>query len=157
MENAPEKWVVSIASSSLSLDRLIKEAKKLPRGTIQIFDPNAVINRTHLCGAYADAIQAFKNGTNIAKDIGMETLLFTAMTNQIKDAIKIAGAKTNKRFVLFCSSDIAYKKIRVHLKTEEFKPSIKESLAVAKKFGIIQSEDLDKFVLQKMAVSRLQD
>ena len=83
-------------------------------------------------------------------------ILFAAMTRQINDAIKLVGAKSNKRFILFASNKGAYsnaKKVLEHVK--EYKTTEKHSMDTAKKFGIDAKKDLDLFVLQKMAVSRL--
>ncbi len=142
------------------LDKLFAMLKKANGNdiVIQVFDRSAVISRMHLIGAYLDAVQAFRDGTNIANDIAMEMLLFASMDRQISKAIENLGAKPEKDFVLFANSTTAYSKVKKLIKKEEdFAPSAEEQVRSAERYGIMQKEDLDKFVLQRMAIARIED
>lgn len=143
-----------------SIDELFSAIKKMngKEETVQIFDSKKVISRMHLVGAYLDAVQAFNDKVNLANDLAMEMLLFASMGRQISRAIEDIGAKPGKEFVLFASSSAAYSKVKKHIeKEEDFAPSEEEQMKVAEHYGIMQKEDLDKFVLQRMAIARIED
>ncbi len=78
---------------------------------VQVFDSAAIASKTHVLGAYLNALLTFKNHTNRAKSIGMEMLLFVALTDQIHSALEIAGAKPGSKVVAFASSEEAFSKI----------------------------------------------
>ncbi len=151
--------ILKEASSHLELeDLLVKIAQfnKTDSIVVQIFNQHTVISRAHLLGAYVNAKMAFKEKRNVSSSIAVEMLLYAAMTRQIGDAIKMMGAKSNKGFVLFASSQAALSKLKDKIKIGgDFNPSKAKSLEIAKKFGITQKEDLDDFVLQKMALALL--
>ncbi len=152
--------VIKLAASGEPLDILLLKIGKMNSGrsTIQVFDPSSIINKMHLIGAYMNAVEAFKNKSNISKSLGLEMMLFAAMTRQISDAIKIVGAKNSREFVLFASSAATYNKVKPLIKSgKDFKPSKSSEAKTAKKFGISLESDLDQFILQKIAVSRLAD
>ena len=158
-ESKVNVFIIKEASSKFKIDELLKimsEINSTKGSTVQIFYPGMVIDEIHLAGAYMNAVAAFKSHTNISKSVATEMLLFAAMTRQINDAIKLVGAKSNKRFILFASNCNAYKKAKKVLDhVKEHKVSDAHSIAAAKKFGIDAKKDLDLFVLQRMAVSKL--
>lgn len=151
--------VIKLAHSKYSIDDLLERlsaTNKSNKNSIQLFDPSAVISRNHLIGAYADALMAFSEKRNVSSTVAVEMMLYAAMTRQIRDAIGIMGAKSSKGFVVFSDSRSAYSRLKDLLKNEkEFNPTMSESLRAAKRFGIDQEEDLDGFVMQKMALSLL--
>lgn len=153
--------IIKKASSSYSLDLLLKEISdmELPDGSVvQLFDDKNIINKMHLEAAYLNAATSFKNGTNSANDLGMEMLLFAAMTNQIGDAIRICGAKSNSGFIIFASDKTAFTKASKLLSnSNKFAPSMEHITAAAKKFGISPGKEIDVMIIQKIAVSRLAD
>jgi len=112
----------------------------------------------HLIGAYLNAVHAFEGKANIASSMAIEMLLFASMDRQISKAIEEIGAKPNKDFILFANSENAYSKVEKLIeKEEDFNPSEGEQQKTAKHYGITQKEDLDKFVLQRMAIARIED
>ncbi len=158
MESGAE-CVIKVCSSKLKLEELIKKINELNKGAniVQIFDKAMVINKIHIIGAYINSVESFTHGANIAKNPALELLLYAAMTRQINNAIKRIGAKSNKGFVLFCNSKASYITAKKLVSNEsEFKPTHSESLKVAKKYGITQVNDLNQFILQKMALSRIE-
>ena len=152
--------VIKIALAKEPLQKLLQEIGKInsSKTTIQLFDPGRVINRMHLVASYVNAVEAFKNKSNISRNLYMEMLLFAAMTSQINEAIEMVGAKSSKEFIVFANDSASYKKIIGSINPiRDFKPSKKEEIVVAKLFGIKSKEDLDQFMLQKIAISRLGD
>jgi tRNA threonylcarbamoyladenosine modification (KEOPS) complex Cgi121 subunit len=153
------RLVIKKTSSDLNLEALLKiirstnESKKI----VQIFDPNSIINKIHILGAYANATVAFEDGTNKTNSLSMEMLLFSAMTFQIERAIDIAGAKSNSDFIIFSNDAKSFDKIRTHLnKQYDFSPDKSHIKKVSEKFGIDYSnKTLDESILQKIALSRL--
>lgn len=101
-----KKLFVMRGSSSLKLKMLLGlvETEGKAGHVVQVFDPDAVISADHLFAAYLNAKTAFKNRSNISDRIGMEMLLFTAMTRQVREAIARAGAKSSRSFILFTDS-----------------------------------------------------
>ena len=156
-----DELIVKRASSGQNLDELLVSIKKLNSGSdfVQIFDPEKVINRTHIVGAYANSLIAFENKANKTGSMAMEMLLFVAMTDQIGKALLAVGAKTGADFVLFASSKSSFGKIGGLLKdVQDFKPGAKHIKETAKVFGIDFNgnyKELDAFILQKIAISSL--
>ena len=125
---------------------------------VQVFDRSAVINRMHLIGAYLDAVHAFEEKGNLANNTAMEMLLFASMDRQISKAIAVMGAKPGKEFVVFANSKAAFSRLSKTVGNgDDFEPSNQEQRKAAKRYGITQKEDLDKFVLQRMAIARIED
>ena len=78
---------------------------------MQLFDEKAIACREHLEFAYLNAVKIQQRGESRSKSLSMEMLLCAARTSQIGDAIKKAGAKTGKTFIVFSDSNKAYAKI----------------------------------------------
>lgn len=153
-------FVIKRASSGREIGELVRLVGRLngKSTVIQIFDGKMVANRIHLAGAYANAIIAFKNHSNKTRSLGMEMLLFAAMTDQIEDAIDIVGAKSSSDFIVFSDKKAAFAKIRHFLKIKsDFEDSPAHTKSVAAAFGIKGSrlESINARILQKMALSRL--
>jgi len=60
---------------------------------IQFFDAELIATQEHLYFAVLNALQAFKDKTNISKSLAMETILYASAQRQIKKAINRAGIK----------------------------------------------------------------
>jgi tRNA threonylcarbamoyladenosine modification (KEOPS) complex Cgi121 subunit len=60
---------------------------------IQFFDAELIATQEHLYFAVLNALQAFKNKTNLSKSPAMETLLFASTEDQIQKAIERCGIK----------------------------------------------------------------
>ncbi len=156
--------LIKSCSSRHSIDELLKKLRQLNGKSvvIQIFDPEFIINRMHILGAYANAGIAFKNGSNKTGSIAMEMLLFAAFTNQIGTAIERAGAKKSADFVLFSNDKGAFRKFMEMLSSKDldFKTNKAHVLVAAKTSGIsydgLAEKDLDASILEKIAFSRLQ-
>jgi tRNA threonylcarbamoyladenosine modification (KEOPS) complex Cgi121 subunit len=150
--------IIKSASSKLNLDDLLFHIRKAnDNGFVQIFDPDHVINRTHLIGAYVNSLASFNEGTNKTDGAAMEMLLFAAMTDQIDRAISIVGAKTTSDFVVFSNSTLAFNKIKPFLSVHsDFKADPSHVKKVAKALGVkTDGNDIDSFILERIALSRL--
>ncbi|SFR32339.1 KEOPS complex subunit Cgi121 [Halogeometricum limi] len=55
--------------------------------TVQVFDARYVVSEAHLRRAVAFADRAFERGENVARDRGVEILLYAAGRRQIDDAL----------------------------------------------------------------------
>ena len=62
-------------------------------GTIQLMNADAIAGKEHLQHGVVHAINAFKRGDNLAKDLGIEVLLRTSGQRQISKAFDILGLK----------------------------------------------------------------
>ncbi len=155
LSEAARMVVILKASSHLDITELHSAIQKKvgTHGVAQIFDPKCVISRTHLIGAYLNALYSFGERRNIAKNASTEMLLFAAMTRKITDAITLIGAKSSSDFILFCSDQAVFKKMAGLLtSSKEFRPAKPRSSSASHFIGI---ENDDEAVLQRMALSRL--
>ncbi|MGC8478859.1 MAG: KEOPS complex subunit Cgi121 [Candidatus Micrarchaeia archaeon] len=149
-----EKAIVARANSNLKINELAAAKKDFGKGEfVQFFDPSAIISKTHILGAYISALNSFKEKMNIAKSLPMEMLLFVAMTDQISNAIKMAGAKSSKDFVLFATSkvalDISSHSISIFGELEDF------NAKAAVRYGLRKEKDAVFEVLNAMTLSRI--
>lgn len=150
-------FLIKEASTKLSIDQLLEEIKKVAsrKVALQIFDPDSVINKVHLIGAYINATVAFKNHSNKANNLSLEMLLFAAMTNQINVAIEKVGAKSSSKILVFSNDKKSFRKISKFLtNVKDFNRKKAQSIAIAQKFGINQ-ENIDALLLQSITLSRL--
>jgi tRNA threonylcarbamoyladenosine modification (KEOPS) complex Cgi121 subunit len=60
---------------------------------LQFFDAELIATQEHLYFAVLNALQAFKNKTNLSKSPAMETLLYASAEGQIQKAIERSGIK----------------------------------------------------------------
>ena len=122
------------------------------RHFIQFIDYDSAISRDHLYAACINASVAFSEGTNIARSIGMEVLLFIAMTKQISEAIRIAGAKEGRRFIILCDDEGLYKPLERSIPNAKDFFTNKNASSIASSYGVSGST---ASIMEKMAASRL--
>ena len=65
-------------------------------GIIQLMDADAIAGKEHLQHGVIHAINAFKRGENLAKDLGIEILIRTSAQRHISKAFDILGLKEGK-------------------------------------------------------------
>ncbi|MDE1833311.1 MAG: hypothetical protein KGH58_02740 [Candidatus Micrarchaeota archaeon] len=136
--------IAMIASPSGGLDMLLKHTASINddgKSVIQVFDSKSVVSRRQLMAAYENAKARFSGGANRTRSMANEMLLFIALTNQINDAIKRAGAKEGSPVVVFASTMSAYSKIARLLDTGK---------QVAERSGS------DASIFQKMALLQIE-
>jgi KEOPS complex subunit Cgi121 len=61
--------------------------------SVQVFDASLIAGKEHLYFAVLNALKAFKNGTNISKNLAVECLLYASAQRQIRLAVKLFGIK----------------------------------------------------------------
>ena len=122
---------------------------------VQLFNADAVIDELHLNAAYENAMRAFEEGTNIARNVAVEMLLFAAFTTQIGEAVKLAGFGGGSA-VLF-SADGNGAKLLDKLVAPEGELGTKPNPAAIRRYGMeeISPEKIDLEILTRMAESRL--
>lgn len=77
--------------------RFIRE--QLREVSVQVFDASLIAGKEHLYFAVLNALKAFKNGTNISKNIAVECLLYASAQRQIRLAVKLLGIKKDSTTV----------------------------------------------------------
>ena len=65
-------------------------------GIIQLMNADAIAGKEHLQHGIIHAMNAFKRGDNLAKDLGIEILIRTSAQRQISKAFDILGLKEGK-------------------------------------------------------------
>ncbi len=161
--------IIRQASTSLSIKSLIAKIHMLSnssgsKGVVQLFDPESILDKSHLIAAYLNALETFNENNNSSKSMAMEMLLFASFTRQIDRAVMFAGAKDSKLFIFFSDSKQLYRKIKPLLNTDsDFIPNIDHIVKCAKKLGINISKTQDSMetahmlLFQKIAVSKIKD
>jgi len=69
--------------------------RKSPAIEVQVLRPDRVAGAEHLFFATMNALNAFKQETNLSKGLPMEILLYASAQRQIKNAIEMLGLKEN--------------------------------------------------------------
>jgi tRNA threonylcarbamoyladenosine modification (KEOPS) complex Cgi121 subunit len=67
--------------------------KKLKDANVQFFDARLIAGWKHLYFAALNALNAFKNKTNISNSVAVETLLYASAQRQINKAVELLGIK----------------------------------------------------------------
>ncbi len=150
-----ESCVIMSASSQIPIKELVEKIKMMGgKEPVQLFDPAAVISSKHILAAYVNARLAFNERRNIAKTLGMEMLLFLSMQRKIDEALRIAGAKSEKDFVLFCGNARLYDRVsRYIIRSKRFRKDAAESKKSARMLGL-ESTDQGE-IMERMAESRM--
>ena len=73
--------------------------------TVQVFDARYVVDRTHLERAVELADRAFSRGENVARDRGVEVLLYAAGRRQINRALAMGVSEGEVPVVAVCVGD----------------------------------------------------
>ncbi len=78
-----------------SVDDLLESIRKESKGQehIQIFDAKLIAGPEHLYFATLNALNAFKRGYNISRNLAVEVLLFSSAQHQISKAVNMMGIK----------------------------------------------------------------
>jgi tRNA threonylcarbamoyladenosine modification (KEOPS) complex Cgi121 subunit len=117
----------------------------------QFFDAEYVATWEHLYFAALGASLAFKFGTNISKNLGMETLLYASAQRQITKAIEFIGVKpdSNNVAVIVISekpttikaATMAFsKRVRSEPNDSVLEFSIQKRESIQRAFGITEKE-----------------
>jgi len=82
---------VNVPSVDEILESIQKETKS--QGCVQIFDAKLIAGPEHLYFATLNALNAFKRGFNISRNLAVEVLLFSSAQHQINKAVNMMGIK----------------------------------------------------------------
>ncbi|TET56130.1 hypothetical protein E3J51_05435 [Candidatus Bathyarchaeota archaeon] len=92
-----DKYVAFIGFRNVRLrdvDHFLKLIrKKQDKVVTQFFNASLVAGRKHLFFATLNALKAFRNGTNISKNLAIECLLYASAQRQIRMAFELLGIK----------------------------------------------------------------
>jgi tRNA threonylcarbamoyladenosine modification (KEOPS) complex Cgi121 subunit len=103
-------------------EMLLKTNRKQPSQNvdIQFFDAELIAAQEHLYFAVLNAMQAFKNKTNLSKSPAMETMLYASAQRQIQKAILRTGIKpqTHKMAIVIVGDDPKQIEIALKIVTE---------------------------------------
>jgi tRNA threonylcarbamoyladenosine modification (KEOPS) complex Cgi121 subunit len=96
------KYVEITGYKNIAFDKaeaFLKANRKQTRQNIdiQFFDADLIATQEHLYFAVLNALQAFKNKTNLSKTPAMETILYASAQRQIQKAIERCGIKTQTK------------------------------------------------------------
>jgi len=69
--------------------------EKLDDAVVQFFDAKLIAGSQHLYFATLNALKAFKNETNISKNLAVECLLYASARRQIRAALDLIGIRKN--------------------------------------------------------------
>ena len=81
---------------------------------VQFFDADLIATEQHLYFAVLNALEAFKNNSNLSKGLAMETMLYASAQRQIQKAISRSGIKpksTNMAAVIISQDTAGLKTI----------------------------------------------
>jgi len=77
-----------------NIDQILNSARKMSdTAAIQFFDAKLIAGWQHLYFAALNALKAFKNQTNISKNLAVECLLYACAQRQIRVALSVIGIK----------------------------------------------------------------
>lgn len=80
------------------VDKLLSLTQgRLHAATIQFFKADLIAGWDHLYFAAVNALKAFKNGTEISKSLGIETMLYASARRQIRVALNLVGIRSDSR------------------------------------------------------------
>jgi KEOPS complex subunit Cgi121 len=100
----------SCAEALLNKDRKMQ----IHNVELQFFDADLIATERHLYFAVLNALEAFKNKTNLSKSLAMETMLYASAQRQIQKAISKSGIKpesTNIAAVIISQDKTALKTV----------------------------------------------
>jgi len=82
---------ISDVDQFLNLTREMLDAA----AAVQFFDAKLIAGWQHLYFAALNALKAFKNKTNISKNLAVECLLYASAQRQIRTALDLVGIRQN--------------------------------------------------------------
>jgi tRNA threonylcarbamoyladenosine modification (KEOPS) complex Cgi121 subunit len=76
-------------------ETFLKESRKKAQLNVelQFFDAGLIATHRHLYFAVINALQAFRNNTNLSRSLAVETMLYASAQRQIQRAIQLCGIK----------------------------------------------------------------
>ena len=121
IEKALVKSKALIIKSSKSYDALVKPVST-GESFMQLIVYDDNVTQEYIQAAYVNALASFEEHRNIAKSIGLEFLLYAAMTDQIDYAIKKMAPKQGKPFIIITNDSELLKDVEKHCRLSPFNP-----------------------------------
>jgi tRNA threonylcarbamoyladenosine modification (KEOPS) complex Cgi121 subunit len=132
------------------------DIKKIQKweGKFLFFNPEYVLNENHLRFALWHAKKAFKNGTNIARNLQIEFLIRLSGRKQIKKALELMPQRNYCICILEGTLEEFSKLTGVKTMKESF-PRTEERLSILKRIFNIgnEEEDLEKGIFERIAMT----
>lgn len=96
------KYLEITGYKNISFDKaeaFLKASRKQTKQNVdtQFFDAELIATDEHLYFAVLNAMQAFKNKTNLSKSPAMETILYASAQRQIQKAVELCGIKSKTK------------------------------------------------------------
>jgi tRNA threonylcarbamoyladenosine modification (KEOPS) complex Cgi121 subunit len=131
----------------------IKNVQKW-EGKFLFFNPEHVLNENHLRFALWHAKRAFKNGTNIARDLQIEFLVRLSGRRQIKKALELMP-ESNYCICILEGTIEEFSEITGVKAMKESFPGTMEKLSHLKRIFNIgnQEENLEKGIFERIAMT----
>ena len=151
-----------ISKNQIDIDEIFNNIERVREKDdvfLQLFDARYIIGEEHLIWAYDKAVKSFKNRTNTANSLEIETILWSSAETQIKDALEKMGLKKDsKEIVILTDTDPS--DITDAMGWKKDRSVVKPSVEKLKRFGITQTEidSVEKsydLVFEKMATANI--
>ncbi|NNM36151.1 MAG: thiamine biosynthesis protein ThiS [Nitrosopumilus sp.] len=136
--------------------------KKYPKITLQAISSDFVLNSYHLRKIISLSIESKKNDILLSKKLETDILMRFALTTQISDAIKNAGIKSKKNFIIVAignkkTLDVIYddlKPLSVNLFSKNNENYLKKHFSITKKYidSVHSTNSLADIIVEKAAV-----
>lgn len=127
---------------------------------IQLLDCDYICGQSHINQGISQAIKAFNEHQNFAKDKGLEICVRTSAQKQISEALKLLGIKTEGN-VTVVYINVTEEQIK---KTEELLPGRNDSLIeeydvenIVKSYGLNNSNNVVESINEKIALLALKN
>lgn len=137
------------------LKKIGEITKTSQNSTIQLLNTNHICGIKHLSQAIAEAINAFENNQNFAKDPGVEICVRASAQKQITEAIKILGIKNrgNITAIYINTTKDQIKQVEKLLNTRNDKLIEKyDEKTIRKVYNIPKTENLEDYLNEKIAM-----
>lgn len=163
MKKNEPKIIGCVIETPQDINTILKkvEAHKKKYDTfLQLFNADLVIGKDHLLWAYDKAKRGFKQNTNRAESMEIETLLWASGERQIKNAIKIMGIpKDSRKAVIMMEKGL--NEFLEMMEWERDDTLVEPSLEKLHRFGIKKekielSEEPYDLIFEKMSTSVFQ-
>ncbi|UCB60729.1 MAG: hypothetical protein JSW72_01315 [Candidatus Bathyarchaeota archaeon] len=105
-----EKYILAAGFKDVCIDRIdqtLNSARKMVNvSAVQLFDAKLIGGEQHLLFAALNALKAFRNQTNISKNLAVECLLYACAQRQIRVALNLIGVtKTSTEIAVLIVAD----------------------------------------------------
>ena len=132
-------------NSSTNKSSLIKLRENYPKLLTQFINPGSILNLQHLIFAIKQSYYAKKHNLLAAREFEVDLLMRISITDQIEEALKIAGISPKNKFYLIASVGKIKELTQIHnwiVKNLEYSTDI--NINNYRKINKLHNIDLDK-------------